>query len=159
MKINNKYWKIIIGIFNATYVNTDNKYLKNNIPNDKGLYFHFTYDYQLNPSIAVYDYNKNNDFCYGGYFTDKHNSLDKITESINLSYITEQKETNFTAFVFDEMLKDSGLYDKRFSLAKLKNSQLFDFLSYRKGKWEEYNNDFISLILNNNTLIYQQLNR
>lgn len=159
MKINNKYWKIIIDIFNATYVNTDNKYLKNNIPCNKGLYFHFTYDYQLNPSIAVYNYNKNNDFCYGGYFTDKHNSLDKITESINLLYITEQKETNFTAFVFDEMLKDAGLYDKRFSLSKLKNSELFDFLSYRKGKWEEYNNDFISLILNNNTLIYQQLNR
>lgn len=158
MKINNKYWKIIIDIFNATYVNINNKYLKNNIPDDKGLYFHFTYDYQLNPSIAVYDYNKNNDFCYGGYFTDKHNSLDKITESINLSYITEQKETNFIAFVFDEMLKDAGLYDKRFSLSKLKNSQLFDFLSYRKGKWEKYNKDFINLILNNNTLIYQQLN-
>ena len=61
----------------------------------------------------------------------------------------------FTAFVFDEMLKDAGLYDIKFSLKKLKNSQIFDFLSYRKGKWEEYNKNFISMLFNINTILYK----
>lgn len=154
MDINNKCWKTIINIFNATYNDMDNKYLINNIPDNRGLYFHFTYDYQLNPSIAVYDYNKYKDFCYGGYFTDKHNSSDKITEYIPVSNIIELKD-RFVSFVFDEMLKDAGVYDSKFSLKKLKNSKLFDFLSYRKGKWEEYNRDFIGMLLHINTLMYQ----
>jgi hypothetical protein len=144
--INNKGWSTIIGIFNNTYHNTKRECLINNIPNDKGLYFHFTYNYQLEPSIAVYDYNKYKDFCYGGYRADKHNSLDKVTESINISHITKQKDNNFTAYAFDKMLENAGLYEKRFSIPKLKKSELFDFLSYRKGKWESYNNDLISII-------------
>jgi len=155
MNVNNKGWKTIIEIFNNTYHDTYIKNLINNIPNNKGLYFHFTYNYKLEPSIAVYDYNKYNDFCYGGYFTDKHNSLDKVTESMSISNVTDQKNNNFTAFVFDEMLKDAGLYDIKFSLKKLKNSQIFDFLSYRKGKWEEYNKNFISMLFNINTILYK----
>jgi len=147
MDIQYKNWLQLIDFINTSYLNC--KILKENIVNDNGLYFNFTLDYQMNPAIAVWDYKKSNNFCFSGFRTDGHNSIDKITESIPISKFFEiDTETNK---IFSKMLIDIGLCNTRkINVRKFINSDLCGFLMNRNNKWYVLNNSLINTILNKN---------
>lgn len=147
MNINYKGWKQLIEFLNGRYLNL--RINKENILNDKGLYFNLTLDYQCNPAIAIWDYKKYNNFSYSGYLIDGHTGLDKITDSISITKFFE-KDT-ITNRKFLRLLDDVGLFNTRkINVKKFINSELCKFLLNRNDKWFAFNNSIINEILNIN---------
>ena len=144
MEINNKGWNQIIELINYKY--RCGRIIKENIINDKGLYFHFTRDHRLNPSIAIWNYNRAGDFCYGAYNTDGHNGLDRVSNHVPIFKIFQNDCETTRRFL--KLLDESGLFKTRFRLSKYIKTDLFDFINNRNDKWFVLNNSLINTILN-----------
>lgn len=148
MKINYKGWKQLIDFLNGRYLARE--LTKENLLNDKGLYFNLTIGYDFEPAIAVWDYKKSrNSLSFSGYFTDGHSGLDRITDGIPITRFFENNTETSRRFL--KLLDDVGLFGTRkINYRKFFKSDLCDFLLNRNDKWFVLNNSIINAILNMN---------